>query len=195
MSLSHEYKVLFIHVPKCGGSSIEQALGIPLSLRDHNDLDYYRVRFPEVCGNYWRATSIRHPFDRFISAWAYTRQCLEYCHPVLREVAILPFQDFLQRLQAQPSFLGRVLSWRHFMPQTAFVGTDLTWFDEVLRLEEFGEGFKLPGHAPFVLQHTNRATERDSVKYLESPDDRGFLAALYADDFDALGYDDDCSDY
>ena len=63
------HKSLFIHIPKCGGTSMECG-GIPWSRGDgHNTLTDYLLAFPG-CHAYFKWTFVRNPYDRIASCWA-----------------------------------------------------------------------------------------------------------------------------
>lgn len=61
-----ERKLIFLHIPKCAGQSVEKALGFKHQHRHHkrNDL-------PENWFEYLRFTFVRHPLSRFLSACNY----------------------------------------------------------------------------------------------------------------------------
>ena len=73
--LSHKYKCIFIHIPKCGGTTVERyfaKLGIPGAaryscwpigaLRKQN-----LAKAINLYPDYFTFTFVRNPFDRFIS--------------------------------------------------------------------------------------------------------------------------------
>jgi len=70
-------KVLFIHNPKCAGSSIKTALNKkykddkPLLTEWHYNYNQILKKSPIAARNFFKFVFIRNPFDRFVSAYYY----------------------------------------------------------------------------------------------------------------------------
>jgi hypothetical protein len=96
--ISHHHRTLFVHIPKCGGQSIEtaflEALGLtwqsraPLLLRPRVEgeaapprlahllaTDYVEKCYlsPEIFETYFKFTVVRDPYDRIISFYNYLK--------------------------------------------------------------------------------------------------------------------------
>lgn len=66
-------KAIFIHIPKCAGIAIKQALFDDLS-GGHTTLSAYcRVFEPELFLTYFKFTFIRNPWDRLVSAYHFLK--------------------------------------------------------------------------------------------------------------------------
>lgn len=64
---------VFIHINKCGGTSLERALGIPFL--DHDMASERRAFLGEKEWNKrFKLTLVRHPYDRVISHYLYERR-------------------------------------------------------------------------------------------------------------------------
>jgi len=61
-----------VHVPKTGGTSIEDTLG--LKGPRHNTAVQYRHRFPVIWEEYFTFGIVRNPWDRVFSFYIYRRQ-------------------------------------------------------------------------------------------------------------------------
>jgi chondroitin 4-sulfotransferase 11 len=70
--ISHDYKFILIHVPKTGGTSIEDSLG--LKGPRHNTALQYQQYFPEIWEKYFTFGIVRNPWDRVFSYYIYRRQ-------------------------------------------------------------------------------------------------------------------------
>ena len=95
MVINAEQDLIFVHIPKCAGTSVERFLGSPVTLADSSEPDYDRLLGPDTAKadeNYWmqhasikemqldynvavedyvKFTVVRNPYDRFISSYAY----------------------------------------------------------------------------------------------------------------------------
>lgn len=94
--ICHEYRCVFVHIPKCGGQSIEHlflnALGLtwknrsellllenkepelgPPRLAHLRAMDYvnYQYLTPEKYKNYYKFSIVRNPWDRMVSFYKY----------------------------------------------------------------------------------------------------------------------------
>ena len=77
-------KCVFLHIPKCAGSSIEKALGdIPteeLHAKNNGEFKYkinYQHAFPDEIPNldqYWSFCFVRNPWDRMVSYYEHMRR-------------------------------------------------------------------------------------------------------------------------
>jgi len=87
--ISHQHKFVFIHIPKCGGTSISKLKNFCVKnkgLSDHlpylpnsvtkNDNASYLRDYPEA-KNYKYFTMVRNPWDRVISTYFYLRSMNE----------------------------------------------------------------------------------------------------------------------
>ena len=64
--ISKQHKCIFIHINKCCGSSILEA--IPHTKhKPHRHISYYKNGFPDIFDEYFKFTIIRNPWDRMVS--------------------------------------------------------------------------------------------------------------------------------
>lgn len=78
MVISDDYKLVFLHIPKTGGSSIYRALEKAVGARRQNETHTEIVRAKEFLGKKWeryfKFSFVRNPWDRIVSAYEYNRQ-------------------------------------------------------------------------------------------------------------------------
>ena len=72
MTICHERKLIFIHIPKNAGTSIIKAIGVQNILIDKT-IEEYKVQYDEYWDKYKKFTVVRDPIDRFISAYKFAR--------------------------------------------------------------------------------------------------------------------------
>lgn len=148
--ISHQHKTLFVHIPKCGGQSIENIYlsDLRLGRKDKSQLllrkrkrgekgppklghliamDYTGLGYieEELFNSYYRFSVVRNPFDRLYSAYAY-----------LGFRDLVRFDYFVDEIAANS--LERRDSWFWFLrPQTDFImdADGGLLVDEFFRLE------------------------------------------------------------
>lgn len=79
---SHQYKCIFIHIPKCGGTSIEVFLKQNTGALGHKKEEGLEYKMREeglakminLYPQYFTFTFVRNPFDRFVSIWKHSER-------------------------------------------------------------------------------------------------------------------------
>jgi len=177
--------LLFIHVPKNGGTSIKQALYV--SDPGHATVRFYDLFVPEHLARMPTMAILRDPVDRFLSGFDFL------LNGGGSDVRILP--QAMQRMagirtiDALLDFLeGAAGDWlkvdTFVRPQSWYV-TDI---EERIRIrhlwliEETGDAMAtfLAGHGVAAVPHTNRTARQNRTL---TPDQRQRLQRLYGDDF------------
>lgn len=212
--ISHHHRTVFVHIPKCGGQSVETAfltdLGLdwetraPLLLR-RNDTprlgppllahltarEYIAFRYlPETMfEEYFTFAVVRDPYARAISLFNYMRFSGDLAAFV---GTFLPRQfEFAEGYAIDGHrYNGKY----HFVrPQADYVmGRDgQVMVDEVIRLEDIGAGFDMIRTRSGLqadLPHVNSSTSRKArVADLDDPS-RAIIRRLYSADFETFGY-------
>lgn len=188
--ISHHHACIFVHIPKCGGQSIETAflqdIGLdwprraPLLLRanDNPDLgpprlahlrarDYVALKYvPQAMfDRYFTFAVVRNPYRRIVSAYQYL------------DVA-MPFAAFLERW-LEGDGAGDLA---YFMAPQADYLTDAAGqvlVDEIYRLEDIAAGFAAIQRKTGLavdLPHVNAAGEKAAPVAATRP--RGLLGEL-----------------
>ncbi len=79
--IDFDNKVIFIHIPRCAGTTIEKAftghdywkINAPFK---HAPASIYKSFYKEEWDEYYKFSIVRNPFDRYRSMWKYSK---EYC--------------------------------------------------------------------------------------------------------------------
>ena len=208
--ISHDKKCIFIHIPKCGGTSIEDVIWPKDQGRTENDLwmgfvNRFENKYQtgglqhllarqvreevgrDVFSDYYKFAFVRNPWDRIVSQFAYMQQrpdLMDY----LGMTAETEFKAYLDLIR-----LKEHVQW---MPQVRFLldqdGSVLV--DRIGRLESFNEDCaqifaalgltldQLPGH-------TNRSKRHSFRYYYSDRESIDMVADLFAEDVDYLGYE------
>jgi hypothetical protein len=195
--LCEKNEAIFIHVPKCAGTSLKQALehcgfrkilldldvedvrtgffrlGTAARMQRHLDPDFWRrsVKFA-VC---------RNPYDRLVSAWSFCRAGGQLD---------APFDYFVRNMA---SYRAYWVEWHCTMPQLQHLLIDgVPVADHVLRFERLDEDFevirRLLGRPDLRLPYANRSPHAPYQEhYTRELQDLAF--EHFAPDFAYFGYD------
>lgn len=189
----HHLKVIFVHVPKTAGTSIENRLRA--HPRDvvggHTTALAYRKAFPKQFDSYYKFAFVRHPLERFLSAYRYLRE--RPVHEALRNDIIHETKTlgrFVEVIRHTPSILAQIV---HFMPAHYFVtdscGTMLV--DAIYKYEQLPDAWREICHKIGTphrgLAHSN-ASPRLSAMDISSVGLAPAIRNLYARDYELFGY-------
>lgn len=120
--INDKYRTIFIHIPKCAGISIEDALFNKKI--GHSYLWHYQVFDKERFNKYFKFTFVRNPWDRLVSAYFFMKKGGR--NPFDKKWAeqhlsdINSFQEFVEKLNNK-NFRRVVLAEQHFRPQYKYV--------------------------------------------------------------------------
>lgn len=205
MPISHSRRLVFVHIPKTGGSSIEQVLGIrglgnagtndPVPEMAFGKLDGVHLQhltLVELTGrglldgpaaNYFRFAIVRNPWDRMVSEFEYQRR-----RGVLTEQGISNFEEFATAI-ADGHYDDHV----HFRPQMDFLVNESGSIsvDRIGRFERLARDFRKICEAAQVdapgLPLLKRTSHRHFASYYNEHTQE-IVAVRFAADIDRLGY-------
>lgn len=214
--ISHVHRCIFIHVPKCGGTSIEA------HLREHaaalggtpepgKGWAFRRERLAEALNqhrDYFAFAFVRHPFDRLLSTWLHgLRGVGPYFERPVRDLSLAEYVRIAAEGRvAEQSAFDRY----HLLPQVAFLPSpsrrelfgvpldDQVSCGSVGRFErleaDFREVCRRLGIPERPLPRLNAAPAEagsPSLHWSERFDAATveFVKKLYRDDLAAFGYD------
>ena len=69
INVDHERKVIFVHNPKCAGTSLKAALGFDVNGADHRYPEDYVTK--AEWENYYKICCVREPFSRLLSSYRF----------------------------------------------------------------------------------------------------------------------------
>lgn len=178
--ISHQHRLIFVHVPKCAGMAVEAALGgLPVAQRteQHFSAAQIRATHPDLWERYTAFTVVRHPVLRALS---YVRFFRRFDAVWRRHLAEVPDTVLLRDLLMSTNGLTQ------HTPSSMLSGTE-----RVLRLEELAEtwpDFAREFGLPLELPQRNRAPERTRATDLDDVTAL-MIAALFPADHHRFGYE------
>lgn len=193
MPISRSKKVVFVHIPKTAGTTIEKAFGMMNSESLYSQIydEQFRVcvqhlyadeimqLHPETQDYFWFAI-VRNPLDRLISEYHHLNRIVGRAE----KYKGLDFPEFVNCLNL-PQHERMFLFDRHLEPQVNFINKHVHVF-KYEQLNECFEMLKQKFRIPFFTHE--RKSFRGEVsdyydKYLEEK-----VRSFYKQDFEAFGY-------
>lgn len=185
---------LFIHVPKCAGSSICSAL-FDGWMPGHLPLYWYEHQFPRMYASSFKFAFVRDPLERAYSAYAFLRgNSLGRRDRAAQELVAhyRDFDDFIGRW-LHPEAITRQM---HFAAQSDFLVDSLgrMSLDFIGYQEHLQRDFQLLCERLGIqaqLPHVNGTVHRHStpVRELCSVRTRRLVRRVYQRDYEMLGYE------
>jgi hypothetical protein len=178
----HNVRGIFIHIPKCAGTSIEKTLG-GMEFGGHSYARSIRDKYPDEWERYYKFTIVRDPLTRFASGYNYLRQ--RGVHPALMNDNIhksKDINDYIQNYFCSEDTL-------HLFPQVNFISDGEKILVDTYRYEELESSWKTilmklnQHYKPLPCMNKSRdytiSYDKESLKILEE---------IYKKDFEWLGY-------
>jgi hypothetical protein len=216
--ISHKHKFIFVHIPKCGGTSVELALlkneGVNIgnySKRHLGELsEEYRQKYrlgydyegisvqhrhidqykDEKEKKYFTFSFVRNPWDKLVSEYFYIRKFLPYskCNETEFNLKYKTFEEFVRKA-------GMVCAWpRHEDPQINFIlNYDRNKLVEFVgKCEDMKRDFDYVcdkiGIPPINLPHRNKTKHKHYTEYYDD-ETRQIVAEKYDKDIEYFGYE------
>lgn len=112
--ISHKYKIIFIHIPKCGGTSIRNVI----LQNDPNAISLPHTSYVSLCKNYSNEvntylifTTVRNTYSRLVSQWFYIKKLNEenIIHIPPSFKLFKPFVDYeFKQIMKEDLFKGEI---------------------------------------------------------------------------------------
>jgi chondroitin 4-sulfotransferase 11 len=201
MPVDHDRRLLFIHIPKTGGTSILTLLGLWKKARSPDlqilfgefgaaDLQHLTLAqaeqflTPDEVATYFKFGFVRNPWDRAVSAALWQTR--------FSETGVRDLADFIDWAEAINRRGARSPSEVHALPQSAFLRGNSGGLDCIGRFENYerdvrrilGRFISLPKDLPHKLERPGSLPYRDY--YYGGFRER--VAKLYAEDIARFGY-------
>lgn len=177
--LNRKHNVLFIHVPKTAGTSMERRKF--LGSGGHQRI----VEYPDIGDDVFKFSFVRNPWDRFVSAF--------FCQQAFTGVSKDVFNQYIREECSTGATPARAVHGIHFMPQWYFlldshgnIGVDF-----VGRFESLHRDWKYVCDKVGVGSELGHQRKRIHKPYRDcyTPESWETVANLYRLDIDLFGYE------
>jgi hypothetical protein len=183
---------IFVHIPKCAGTSIRESLGYDAG--GHRTISGYRTMLsPELYRCCFKFTFVRNPWDRLVSAFFFLKnKDMKSNHRWAKE-NISEFETFDAFAR---KWVTRENVWKnsHFRPQFHFIcmGSRRPAVDFIGYYENLADDFSLICERLRIntaLREENRNALRGrNYKEYYTDETQRIVAEAYAEDIEMLGY-------
>ena len=192
--ISHKFQYIFIHIPKCGGTSIEKSLlesegvafptesdTMPLKHLTKDVGDKYLLGkgrqhmtisdYPKI--NYFKFAFIRNPWDKMVSEWEWRR--------TLTNTRVGSFDDFI----LNPPY---DIFPEHLRPQVQYIDNSLSYLGRFENIQaDFDCVSEKLGLDRIELTRQNK-TDRGPYWEYYNDETRSIIAVRYAQDIELFKY-------
>jgi len=200
--IDHKHKFIFIHINKCGGTTIDKLLSGRFN--DHDDAPAYMLNYPNEFNLYFKFTSVRNPWDKVVSFYHYhvkRKWDLKWDWDATNAPTFTEFVKITSSYtkQKQESIFKGGPSPCTYHKRIA--SNQLDWItdenqnimvDYIMRLENFQQDFNTVcdkiGIAKKQLPHQNKSKHKHYTEYYDD-ETKQIVAEKYAKDIEYFGYE------
>jgi hypothetical protein len=194
MPIAYNRELVFIHIPKTGGTSIENSLGITNDINNlmmFKKLEHYNVcpqhiyaseileLHPE-CKHWKKFSMVRNPYTRIVSEYYYHKNYAnDTCNKdVVKDMDFLQFVDYVFNLKES---IRMEQFDRHIEPQYKFLDVDDI---HIFRFENINDCFF---HYNLIPKHNRNSNIKDYIS-IYTPELQQKVYNFYEEDFIQFGY-------
>lgn len=200
MPISHERKCIFVHIPKCAGTSIEKHLGMfrnkkclfgkrPTGNDFYQHMTMCELR-AHVNETYFSFTFVRNPYTRLISDYKWCKRWFKHkwILPNETKVGFDTFSEYIHTIKKHIESTPVECIWSHFRPMYQFIydGNELI-VDYVGKIENMKNDFAFVMNVIKcdALPEKNLNSKIDTYYTRELLD---IVNSLYLKDFEIFDY-------
>lgn len=194
--ISHDKKCIFIHIPKCAGSSINQDLDLKsVGFSGHSPASYHS----EFLDKYFSFTFVRNPYDRIVSAYKYFRKLKEGHRWYKRNKIIsdaankMDFKEFVNHI---PDFMklmrreeGSFESGIHFQPFYYFLDDPIEYIGRFENIQHDYFNIRSRINLPLKNLPKTNSTNNSNYRELYIEQTRSTVYNIYKEDIEKYNYE------
>jgi len=190
--ISLKHKFIYIHIPKCGGTTINETLGLVSRSKHikgtngHGNMHYHE---PLLKKGYFCFSFTRNPFKRVCSLYHFfnTDKCMRWAGPNKKThelIKKLSFKEFVMKL-------SEFKYDQHFTEQYKFLSHPIYKVNFIGKVETMQQDFNIIcdkiGIPRQQLPQKNKSKHKHYTEYYDD-ETRQIVAEKYAKDIEYFGY-------
>jgi hypothetical protein len=169
MPISHKDKLVFIHIPKNGGTSITEYFN--MADKGHHNINYYNKKYKNIIGDYQSFAVIRNPWDRVVSNYNYAIMENSYyhskdgraiygIHPDYELLKDKTLTECIKLLERDPHLFKH----QGWLPQSNWIcDNGKILVDQVIKYNNINTHFKMLGHDIPKLNQSEKTHLNDNL--------------------------------
>jgi hypothetical protein len=200
MPINKRKNILFVHIPKCAGSSVAKSfdmkphdshaknIDLLYGIDDNGlvlqsmPLDYYSKYLDDVYINKcFKFTVVRNPYTRAVSDFKWSSRGFKDFYGFLNYI------KGTRGISTEDMLKYNLNHTNHLLTQSFYIQSDNFEIDKILKLENLDEEFKdtFPDEQ---LCHINQTPPTDYKKFYKDTRCIDLVQELFQEDFDNFGY-------
>lgn len=191
----HEKKLIFVHIPKTGGTTVEHYLNLMncmqgycviknIAFQHFNWKDYKRFLGNKIYNTYFKFSIVRHPVDRCISEYYWTPLNFGYKKGTSFNKFLIEVEDIVKNKR----FFDSV--WHdHFQSQSYYIldKNNKVQVDKIFRFEKF---FQINTFLNKYTDEQIEAKQKNNIKKLiPNAQQISKIYEIYKEDFENFNYE------
>jgi hypothetical protein len=194
MKINRQQKLLFIHIPKCGGASVWRAFDMEISSEGpHIGIELAKKKFPTMTRDYLKFTTIRNPWEAEVSNFFYKLHDSQdaRCSEAHLETAVGGFSSMLKEGNTISCFSpDKIKTHKHGRSMMRFITDedDNIVVDEILRLENLQEDIKkiCEKHKVNLVKELKRENKTHHLHYRQYYKEQWMIDCVYENNQDYI---------
>ena len=189
MIISHKYKFIFTHIPKCGGVSIYNIFNTSRRKQNHAMIRNQPVSLQKQVKKYFNFCFVRNPWSRFLSAYSYLRRGGRGSRRDLQDAKIINEFENLKEFSYNFDKIKNDFSDKHFYEQVYWIDDKVDFIGRFENLQgDFNVVCDKIGIPQQQLPHANKSKHKHYTEYYDE-ETKQIVAEKYAKDIEAFGYE------
>ena len=148
MVFNDKMKIIFIHIPKTGGTSIESALDcitkengygvVNNKAMQHYNWKDYKNKYQNKFKNYYKFTVVRNPYDKVLSDYYWLKNVAKIDIDNFQNKNFDQYLSYCEEI-VKKKLYNKTKYHDHFLPQHKFIydDNDNLMINKILRFENF----------------------------------------------------------